>query len=137
MAENQDGTEKSEEPTAKRLQKARTDGQIARSKELNTFALTLAGAIGLFIMGPQFGEVIQGLFNHNFAPTREDIMDPMATIRHITDAIGASLAHFLLVREHAPVVDLGCLSKKELARRLLDEVERLINSLKPEGPSCR
>jgi flagellar biosynthetic protein FlhB len=32
MAENQDGQEKSQEPTAKRLQDARRKGQVPRSK---------------------------------------------------------------------------------------------------------
>ena len=34
MAENEDGSEKSEEPTAKKKSKARDEGQITRSKEL-------------------------------------------------------------------------------------------------------
>jgi flagellar biosynthetic protein FlhB len=91
MAENQDGQEKSQDPTARRLQQAREKGQIARSRELNTLAVTLAGAAALFMMGPQFGEVIQGLFNHNFGATREDIMDPTAMLRHLKEAIEAAL----------------------------------------------
>ncbi|MCB1870470.1 MAG: EscU/YscU/HrcU family type III secretion system export apparatus switch protein, partial [Gammaproteobacteria bacterium] len=43
MAENQDGQEKTEEPTSKRLQDSKKKGQIARSKELNTMAITLIG----------------------------------------------------------------------------------------------
>ncbi len=44
MAESESGADKSEEPTAKRQQEAREKGQIARSKELNTLAITLGGA---------------------------------------------------------------------------------------------
>ncbi|MBO2927505.1 EscU/YscU/HrcU family type III secretion system export apparatus switch protein, partial [Metapseudomonas otitidis] len=44
MAESESGADKSEEPTAKRQQEAREKGQIARSRELNTLAITLGGA---------------------------------------------------------------------------------------------
>ena len=37
MAEEQQGQERSEQPTAKRLTEARKKGQVARSRELNTF----------------------------------------------------------------------------------------------------
>lgn len=44
MAENEDGQEKSEEATSRRLQQAREKGQVARSKELGTSAVLLAAA---------------------------------------------------------------------------------------------
>ena len=44
MAENQDGQEKSQEPTGKRIEDARKKGQVPRSRELNTMAITLLGA---------------------------------------------------------------------------------------------
>ena len=44
MAENQDGQEKSQEPTARRLQQAREKGQVARSRELTTLAVTLVNS---------------------------------------------------------------------------------------------
>ena len=37
MAENQDGQEKTEEPTQQRLQKALEDGQLLTSKEVLVF----------------------------------------------------------------------------------------------------
>jgi Flagellar biosynthesis pathway, component FlhB len=43
MAENEDGQERSEAPTAKRLREAREKGQIARSRELNTFRILIMG----------------------------------------------------------------------------------------------
>jgi flagellar biosynthetic protein FlhB len=87
MAENQDGQEKSQEPTARRLQKAREKGQVARSKELTTLAVTLAGASTLFVMGPHFGDTIHGIFTDNFSLGRQDLFNPTAMLAHLNDAI--------------------------------------------------
>ncbi|QCU90439.1 flagellar biosynthesis protein FlhB [Thiomicrorhabdus sediminis] len=51
MAENEDGTEKSEEPSQKKLDDARQKGQIPRSRELTTLMLTLSAALFLFAYG--------------------------------------------------------------------------------------
>ena len=51
MAENEDGSEKSEEPTEKKKQKAREDGQIPRSRELVTVLMTLSAAVFLLLYG--------------------------------------------------------------------------------------
>ena len=51
MAENSDGTEKSEEPTAKRIEDARKKGQIPRSRELTTVLMTLSAAVFLLMYG--------------------------------------------------------------------------------------
>ena len=50
MAEESD-LEKTEQPSLQRLDKAREDGQVARSRELTTFVLLLAGGAGLWLMG--------------------------------------------------------------------------------------
>jgi len=51
MAENKDGTEKSEEPTEKKLRESREKGQIPRSKELSTLIMTLSAAVFLYFYG--------------------------------------------------------------------------------------
>ena len=51
MAENADGTEKSEEPTEKKLREAREKGQVPRSKELSTLLMTLSAAVFLYFFG--------------------------------------------------------------------------------------
>ena len=50
MAEDSD-LEKTEEATPKRLEKAREEGQVARSLELTTFSVLLVAAAGLLFMG--------------------------------------------------------------------------------------
>lgn len=50
MAEDSD-LERTEEATPKRLEKAREEGQVARSQELTTFTLLMAAAAGIMFMG--------------------------------------------------------------------------------------
>lgn len=50
MAENEDGTERTEQPTEKRLREAREQGNIARSHELATAAVFTAGVFALMAM---------------------------------------------------------------------------------------
>lgn len=52
MAESQDQSEKTEEPTQKKLSDARNKGQVATSKEVNTWLILLASSILLLSMGP-------------------------------------------------------------------------------------
>ncbi len=53
MAEEESNQEKTEEPTARRLEKAREDGQVARSKELSTAMIMIVSAGFLVIYGSQ------------------------------------------------------------------------------------
>ena len=70
MAENE-GQEKTEEPTQRKLDKAREDGQVPRSKELNTTAILVFGAVGLLFTGPILVDGIYKIAKHNFTIGRE------------------------------------------------------------------
>ena len=50
MSEESD-LERTEPATPKRIEKAREDGQVARSQELTTFAVLMAAAVGLWFLG--------------------------------------------------------------------------------------
>lgn len=75
MAESESGQDKTEEPTEKRKRDAREKGEIARSKELNTVAVTLGGAGGLLAFGGYLAETLMNLMRMNFSLTREIIVD--------------------------------------------------------------
>ncbi|WP_296217212.1 flagellar biosynthesis protein FlhB [Pseudomonas sp. UBA2684] len=75
MAESESGADKSEEPTEKRLRESREKGQIARSRELNTLAVMLAGAGGLLIYGGALGNSLLDVMRGNFSLPREVVMD--------------------------------------------------------------
>ena len=51
MADNQDKAQKTEEPTPKKLEEARKKGQVATSREVNTWFMLLAGTI-LIMLAP-------------------------------------------------------------------------------------
>jgi len=100
MAENKDGQDKTEEPTGKKLDDAKKKGQVARSRELNTMAVTLAGAISLVTMSSQFEDGLRGVMTNNFSLKREDLYEPMAMLHHLSDAIRDALwmlAPFFLI----------------------------------------
>lgn len=91
MAENQDGQEKTEEPTSKRLQDSRKKGQVARSKELNTMAITLMGGLALVGMSGQLGQDLSQMMSVGFTIDRVDLYDPGALLRRLADAIAGAL----------------------------------------------
>ncbi len=61
MAENQDGMEKTEQATHKRLTDAQQKGQVAKSTDVTTAALLLLGGMSVFIFGPATLGNVQGL----------------------------------------------------------------------------
>ena len=75
MAESESGAEKSEDPTEKRKQDSRKKGEIARSRELNTLAVVMAGTGGLLAFGGALGERIMLVMHKNFSLPRELLLD--------------------------------------------------------------
>jgi flagellar biosynthetic protein FlhB len=51
MAEQDSDLEKTESPSQRRLDQAREEGQVARSRELSTFTVLMAGGAGIWMMG--------------------------------------------------------------------------------------
>jgi flagellar biosynthetic protein FlhB len=66
MADESEDQEKTEAATPRRLEKAREEGQVARSRELTTFVLLSAGFAGLWLMSSllygQLGQVMKAAF---------------------------------------------------------------------------
>lgn len=68
MAENQDGQERTEEASAKKIADARKKGQVPRSKELATMAVTMMGAAMLIIAGGSLAEQMQSMMRVTLSP---------------------------------------------------------------------
>lgn len=67
MAENEDGQERTEEASAKKLADARKKGQVPRSKELATMAVTVSGALTLLVFGGYLAEQMTVMVQHSFS----------------------------------------------------------------------
>ena len=82
MAEESGGQEKTEQPTARRLADARKKGDVAKSMEIPSAAVLLAGLLTLFFLGDFMLERLFMLLRHYFGNlhTIEIIKDNMGTI---------------------------------------------------------
>ena len=98
MAENE--TERTEQPTAKRLEEARRKGQIPRSTELSAAAVILAVGGGLHYLGGYMGTRLNGLMSSSLSLTREQSVDESLMISTLT----TEAAHALLAC--APILGL-------------------------------
>jgi flagellar biosynthetic protein FlhB len=88
MAEGDDSSqEKTEEASARKLEKAREEGQVPRSRDLTTTAVLMIAAIGLYVFAEFMGGKIVGITRENFTLTRATIYDPNAMIAHLASAI--------------------------------------------------
>jgi len=67
MAENKDGTEKTEEASAKRLKDAKEKGQIAKSKDVTSAGLMLFGGLAVFLLGSNMISKLKALFSSTFS----------------------------------------------------------------------
>ncbi|UVM06628.1 flagellar biosynthesis protein FlhB [Pseudomonas laurylsulfatiphila] len=78
MAESESGQDKTEDPTEKKKKDAREKGEIARSKELNTLAIMLAGAGALLVFGGALAQEMMDLMRLNFSLSRDVVLDQRA-----------------------------------------------------------
>ncbi|WPN31672.1 flagellar biosynthesis protein FlhB [Pseudomonas sp. P5_109] len=78
MAESESGQDKTEDATEKKKKDAREKGEIARSKELNTLAIMLAGAGALLVFGGALAQDMMELMRLNFSLSREVVLDQRA-----------------------------------------------------------
>lgn len=80
--QEEDQQEKTEEPTQRKLDKAREDGQIARSRELTTFIILLAGLGALIGTGGSLYHGMGSTMESAFRFDRAVAFDPHVTMMH-------------------------------------------------------
>ena len=68
MSSGEEGQERNEEPTAKRLQDAKDKGQVPRSRELSTMMVMLSCASALLVLGDTLGNGFMALLKHSLSP---------------------------------------------------------------------
>ncbi|MFT6390094.1 MAG: flagellar biosynthetic protein FlhB [Cellvibrionaceae bacterium] len=91
MADNDQGQEKTEEATQKKLDKAKEDGQVPRSKELTTTFILLASAFGFLWFGGLLAQKLLSIFRYNFEFSREVIFDTSMMVHYLGQSFAASL----------------------------------------------
>lgn len=124
MAEDNDSSqEKTEEPTPRRLEKAREEGQVPRSKELNTTFILMMGTGGLIISGAGIADAMTSIMKANFSLPREALFDTSQMALYLAKALMvaaqsiAPLMIFLFIASIAGSIALGgwLLSAKAVA----------------------
>lgn len=82
MAENEDGQERTEQPTEKRLRQAREDGNLPRSRELATAAVFGAGVLTLMALGETLANGALGWMRAALAPSPALLHSPERLFAH-------------------------------------------------------
>ena len=86
MAEDApDQQEKTEEPTARRLEKAREDGQVPRSQELGIAAVMISSVVFLELAGGWLTGHLSKLFASGFIIEPRDIFSPYVGLKQFAD----------------------------------------------------
>ncbi|MGA7539526.1 MAG: flagellar biosynthesis protein FlhB [Steroidobacteraceae bacterium] len=104
MAENDDDKERSEKPTARRLEKARQEGQVPRSPELSAAAVLLVGAGSLHFLGGSVGAALYGIMQSALGMSPAAALDPGIAL----STAGAELLRALIAC--APILGLTLLA---------------------------
>ena len=76
MSGQDDSSDRTEEPTARRLKRARDEGQVARSVELPAAAVTVAAMLMLFMMGGAWLRQLSAIFASGFKFDRKVLDTP-------------------------------------------------------------
>ena len=130
MAEEQQGQERSEQPTAKRLTEARKKGQVARSRELNTLLVMLASALALWLMSGPAISGITTIMSEALSPAGDLLKQPELIPAHLVGVMMSALtliAPFLALTVVAalagPAVMGGLLFSPEAVSFKLDKLD--------------
>lgn len=93
--EGENGQEKTEQPTAKKLADAKKKGQVPRSKELNSMTTMVFGAMGLLFMGSYMLSHITSVMKQGFTISRAEMFDHSAIFDKFEFAIGTAFTGIL------------------------------------------
>ena len=96
MAEESD-LEKTEAASSRRLEQAREEGQVPRSREVGTFLILIVAAAGFWLVGPWLVERVAGLFRRALIVDQGLAREPALMLVRLADiSIDAMLSLCLL-----------------------------------------
>ena len=133
MAEDSDA-ERTEPASPKRLEQAREEGDVPRSRELATFSVLMVSGVGLWMTGGALVDKLKSTTVSGLALTREQVYNPDLLIERVASDVGSVLLAegktFLLVSHdlssiyrlsnHIIVLNQG----QKIAEGSADEVRR-------------
>ncbi|HBI69230.1 MAG TPA: flagellar biosynthetic protein FlhB [Massilia sp.] len=90
MSEDSDA-EKTEDASPRRLQKAREEGDIPRSRELATFAVLMTAGAGLWITGGSLVGRLESALASGLTLDREQVYNSAVLLERITNDVGGVL----------------------------------------------
>ena len=125
MAENEDGTEKTEQPTAKRLRDAREKGNVPQSRELSTATVFVAAVLSLYALSGYMGGAARQWMKLALSPDPGLLHAPQALFGHA----GWTLLKLMLV--FAPLL-LVCLAAGFVAPVLMGGLRFSNKALMPD-----
>ena len=85
--ESENGQEKTEQPTPKKLADAKKKGQVPRSKELNSMTTMVFGSMGLLFMGSFMLSHVIAVMQQSFTLSRDQIFEHGAIFENFEFAI--------------------------------------------------
>lgn len=91
MSEDASSEDKTEDATPRRLEKAREEGQIPRSRELTTALVLMVSLVALWIFGGKMVQTFLMVFRTNFSISRETIFDPQLMVAQFVASLKACL----------------------------------------------
>lgn len=119
--------EKTEEPTPRRLEKARERGEVAKSRDLGTFVGLSAGALALAFTGAGLVAALRGLFAASFREVASGgRVSPRAFLEaSLEEGLVATLPFLLVVAALAAVVSYLEVGPIFAISRVMPELSRL------------
>ncbi|WER49775.1 flagellar biosynthesis protein FlhB [Cupriavidus sp. WKF15] len=94
MSEESD-LEKTEPASARRLEKAREEGQVVRSRELATFIMLMTGVTGLWTLGGVLGRTLDAVMRQSLRFEPATAFDTSRMLSRFANVIWESLLAFL------------------------------------------
>lgn len=141
MSESKPSQERTERPTPKRLLDARKKGQVPRSRELNTLAVMLAGALAFLVFGGWMMDGLRGLATAGLSPDAAALQAPDAAVRALASTgLGALgllaplLGVLLLSALGGPALMGGLIVSAEAAQPKLSRLNPLSGLKRIFGP---
>ncbi len=131
MAEDRDDSQRTEEPTQKRLEDAREHGDVVKSTEVSTFAVLAGGTLAMAMFGQSAGEGFASTFR-SFLENADQFGSDPASIMLLFRTIGLTLAE--LIAPFLAVIVASALAGHLLQSRPVFALDRIKPDLSKLSP---